>query len=106
MAFSSPRPIRPFPQSEHNKGIIEESPQALSRTARPRVAARVAKSLSPRCHKASASGARPARSEVVKHRKIKRSFRIQILASHYQPAPNDGGPSWLTFLGHVKDSLW
>src|SRR6516225_9164540 len=22
------------------------------------------------------------------------------------PMPNNGGPSWLTFLGHVKDSLW
>ena len=25
---------------------------------------------------------------------------------HYEPAPNGGGPSGLTFLGHVKDSLW
>src|SRR6266550_7838546 len=23
-----------------------------------------------------------------------------------RPAPRSGGPSWLTFLGHVKDSLW
>ena len=30
----------------------------------------------------------------------------RILALHYQPAPNGGGPSWLTFLGHTKDSLW
>jgi len=30
----------------------------------------------------------------------------RILALHYEPAPNGGGPSWLTFLGHVKDSLW
>jgi transposase InsO family protein len=30
----------------------------------------------------------------------------RILASHYQPEPNSGGPSWLTFLGHMKDSLW
>ncbi len=22
------------------------------------------------------------------------------------PAPRSGGPSWLTFLGHTKDSLW
>jgi hypothetical protein len=27
-------------------------------------------------------------------------------ALHYQPAPNADGPSWLTFLGHTKDSLW
>ena len=30
----------------------------------------------------------------------------RILAKHYQPEPNGGGPSWLTFLGHTKDSLW
>ena len=30
----------------------------------------------------------------------------RILALHYQPVPNGGGPSWLTFLGQAKDSLW
>src|SRR5262249_387377 len=25
---------------------------------------------------------------------------------YYRPVPDDGGPSWLTFLGHTKDSLW
>jgi len=30
----------------------------------------------------------------------------RILAQHYQPMPTEGGPSWLTFIGHVKDSLW
>ena len=30
----------------------------------------------------------------------------RILASHYRPANNSGGPSWLTFIGHLKDSLW
>jgi hypothetical protein len=30
----------------------------------------------------------------------------RILANHYRPDPNKGGPSWLTFLGHTKDSLW
>src|SRR4029077_12450927 len=28
----------------------------------------------------------------------------RILASHYRPG--SGGPSWLTFIGHLKDSLW
>ncbi len=28
----------------------------------------------------------------------------RVLAKHYRPEP--GGPSWLTFLGHSKDSLW
>jgi putative transposase len=31
----------------------------------------------------------------------------RILAIHYRPVPGGGGqPSWLTFLGHTKDSLW
>jgi transposase InsO family protein len=30
----------------------------------------------------------------------------RILSVHYRPQPGSGGPSWLTFLGHVKDSLW
>ena len=28
----------------------------------------------------------------------------RVLAAHYRPC--DGGPSWLTFIGHTKDSLW
>ena len=30
----------------------------------------------------------------------------RILAARYQPAPDAGGPSWRTVLGHAKDSLW
>jgi putative transposase len=30
----------------------------------------------------------------------------RILAGHYRPEKDSGGPSWLTFLGHMKDSLW
>jgi putative transposase len=30
----------------------------------------------------------------------------RILATHYQPAPETSGPSWLAFLGPTKDSLW
>ncbi len=30
----------------------------------------------------------------------------RILAVRYQPTPDSGGPSWLTVLGHAKDSLW
>src|SRR5215469_13879731 len=30
----------------------------------------------------------------------------RILAAHYRPQPGSDGPSWLTFLGHTKDSLW
>ena len=30
----------------------------------------------------------------------------RILAARYRPEPNSAGPSWLTVLGHAKDSLW
>jgi putative transposase len=30
----------------------------------------------------------------------------RLLSVHYRPEPDSGGPSWLTFLGHTKDSLW
>src|SRR5437016_2102389 len=41
------------------------------------------------------------------------AFQIQIdkdvvrtiLAHHHRPGQDSGGPSWLTFLGHMKDSL-
>jgi len=30
----------------------------------------------------------------------------RILVSHHRPKPDAGGPSWLTLIGHLKDSLW
>src|SRR5215475_5448189 len=30
----------------------------------------------------------------------------RVLSNHYRPDSDSGGPSWLTFLGHAKDSLW
>jgi putative transposase len=30
----------------------------------------------------------------------------RILSIHYHPDSNSQGPSWLSFLGHAKDSLW
>ena len=30
----------------------------------------------------------------------------RILAARYHPKPDAAGPSWLTVLGHAKDSLW
>jgi putative transposase len=30
----------------------------------------------------------------------------RVLSVYYRPEPDSGGPSWLTFLGHAKDSLW
>jgi len=30
----------------------------------------------------------------------------RVLAIHYKPDPSKRGPSWLTTIGHAKDSLW
>ena len=30
----------------------------------------------------------------------------RVLATHYKPDPSKHGPSWLTTIGHAKDSLW
>ncbi len=30
----------------------------------------------------------------------------RVLSKHYKNNPEDTGPSWLTFIGHMKDSLW
>ena len=30
----------------------------------------------------------------------------RVLAKHYRPRAGDDGPSWLSFIGHLKDSLW
>jgi transposase InsO family protein len=30
----------------------------------------------------------------------------RILSAHYRPDSGSQGPSWLSFLGHMKDSLW
>ena len=45
---------------------------------------------------------------------INKAFRLNIdkdvvrrvLEKHYHPHPDDKGPSWLTFIGQTKDSLW
>ena len=37
---------------------------------------------------------------------INKDLVRRVLAKHYRPAPDNGGPSWLTFIGHTKDSLW
>jgi len=47
-------------------------------------------------------------------RQINKAFGVDInkdlvrcvLAKHYRAMPDDNGPSWLTFPGHTKDSLW
>src|SRR6266478_6404659 len=40
------------------------------------------------------------------HIQIDKDVVRRILAHHRSPGQDSGGPSWLTFLGHMKDSLW
>ncbi len=37
---------------------------------------------------------------------INKDLVRRVLATHYRPGSGNGGPSWLSFLGHMKDSLW
>ena len=30
----------------------------------------------------------------------------RVLTKYYRPESGPGGPWWLTFIGHMKDSLW
>src|SRR5262245_6827396 len=30
----------------------------------------------------------------------------RVLAKHYRPGAGTDGPSWLSFIGHLKDSMW
>jgi hypothetical protein len=40
------------------------------------------------------------------HIQIDKDVVRRILARHYRPGQHSDGPSGLTFLGHMKDSLW
>ena len=37
---------------------------------------------------------------------IDRNVVRRVLIKHYRPHSGGGGPTWLTYLGHMKDSLW
>ena len=37
---------------------------------------------------------------------IDKNVVYRVLAAHYRPSSGGAGPSWLSFLGHAKDSLW
>jgi transposase InsO family protein len=37
---------------------------------------------------------------------IDKNVVYRVLSKHYRPATGGTGPSWLSFIGHTKDSLW
>src|SRR6266480_5170696 len=87
LLFSSQRRVRPGPKGP-NKELLEAVVQMKQRNPAwgcPRIAQQIALAFDI-----------PINKDVVR----------RILASHYRPEQDSGGPSWLTFIGHLKDSLW
>ena len=87
LLFSSLRRGRPGPKGP-NQELIEAVVQMKQRNPTwgcPRIAQQIALAFD-----------LPLDKDVVR----------RILVRHYRPEPACGGPSWLTFLGHLKDSLW
>ena len=37
---------------------------------------------------------------------VDKNIVYRVLAKHDRPAPGGTGPSWLSFIGHTRDSLW
>ena len=37
---------------------------------------------------------------------IDKNVVYRVLSKHYRPVPGGTGPSWLSFIGHTRDSLW
>jgi putative transposase len=37
---------------------------------------------------------------------IDKNVVYRVLAKHHRPVPGGTGPSWLSFIGHTRDSLW
>jgi putative transposase len=85
LLFSSKRGRKPGPK-EPSRELIEAIVQAKQRNPTwgcPRIAQQIALAFNI-----------PIDKDIVR----------RILASHYRPGSD--GPSWLTFIGHLKDSLW
>jgi hypothetical protein len=85
--FSSKRPTRPGPKGPSQDVIaaVIDMKQRNPSWGCPRIA-----------HQITLAFGIPINKDVVR----------RILAVRYQPTPDPAGPSWLTVLGHAKDSLW
>ncbi len=86
LLFSAKRGTRPGPKGPSSDLIraVVEMKQRNPRWGCPRIAEQIALAFGIDINK-----------DVVR----------RILAAHYQPPADRSGPSWLTFLGHAKDSL-
>ena len=86
LLYSSPRPRKPGPKGPDPELIqlICDFKRRNPRFGCPRIAQHLVKTFGLRVNK-----------DVVR----------RVLAANYRPEPHSSGPSWLTFLGHSKDSL-
>ena len=84
--FSSRRNSKPGPKGPSDEliRVIVEMKQRNPRFGCPRIAQQISKAFGIEINK-----------DTVR----------RVLAKHYRPGSNDGGPSWRTFLGHLTDSL-
>lgn len=87
LLFSSKRPSKPGPKGPPPELInaIVEMKQRNPRFGCTRIAQQIASTFGIEIDK-----------DVVR----------RVLAKHYRPQPGSDGPSWLTFHGHTRDSLW
>lgn len=85
--FSSTHPRKPGPKGPSQELIntIVEMKQRNPRFGDPRIAQQINLAFGLNINK-----------DVVR----------RILEKHYKPTSGNDGPSWLTLLGHTKDSLW
>jgi transposase InsO family protein len=85
--FSSNGPMRPGPKGPSQDVIaaVIDMKQRNPSWGCPRIA-----------HQITLAFGIPVNKDVVR----------RILADRYLPKPDSAGPSWLTILGHAKDSLW
>ena len=85
--FSSKGPIRPGPEGPSQDVIaaVVDMKQRNPSWGPPRIAQQITLAFG-----------LPINKDVVR----------RILAARYRPTPDSAGPSWLTVLGHAKDSLW
>jgi putative transposase len=85
--FSSKEPMKPGPKGPSQEVIaaVVDMKQRNPRWGCPRIAQQITLAFGI-----------PIDRDVVR----------RILAARYEPTPHSAGPSWLSALGHAKDSLW
>src|SRR6185369_10863240 len=84
---SSPCPMKPGPKGP-GEALIQAIVELKSRNPRfgcPRIAHIIARTFGV---------------------DIDKNVVYRVLSKHYRPAPGGTGPSWLSFIGHTRDSLW